>query len=136
MATVKQFQLKLVQCLNIRSTIFIIFSFSFLLNFSIRKYFPLTLPKISIFEIIFPLFHSRFPYIFVLCFLAYSFIQAIYIAPLQVHYYSEALQTQHGYCAGIPDTARILCQNFTPKCHSACFYVYVCRPFHIVISLY
>src|SRR6218665_4004853 len=27
-----------------------------------------------------------------------SFIQAISIAPLQVHYYSEALPTQHGYC--------------------------------------
>ena len=31
----------------------------------------------------------------------HSFIQTISIAPLQVHYYSEALQTQHGYCAGI-----------------------------------
>jgi len=30
----------------------------------------------------------------------HSFIQAISIAPLQVHYYSEALPTQHGYCAG------------------------------------
>src|SRR6218665_2128592 len=30
-----------------------------------------------------------------------SFIQAISIAPLQVHYYSEALPSQHGYCAGI-----------------------------------
>ena len=30
-----------------------------------------------------------------------SFIQAISIAPLQVHYYSEALPRQHGYCAGI-----------------------------------
>src|SRR6218665_2058974 len=30
-----------------------------------------------------------------------SFIQAISIAPLQVHYYSEALPTQHGYCAGV-----------------------------------
>ena len=29
----------------------------------------------------------------------HSFIQAISIAPLQVHYYSEALPTQHGYCA-------------------------------------
>jgi len=27
-----------------------------------------------------------------------SFIQAISIAPLQVHYYSEALPTHHGYC--------------------------------------
>jgi len=30
-----------------------------------------------------------------------SFIQAISIASLQVHYYSEALPTQHGYCAGV-----------------------------------
>ena len=32
---------------------------------------------------------------------AIPFIQAISIAPLQSHYYSEALPTQHGYCAGI-----------------------------------
>ena len=31
----------------------------------------------------------------------HSFIQANSIAPLQVHYYSEALPTQHGYCAGV-----------------------------------
>jgi len=31
----------------------------------------------------------------------YSFIHTISIAPLQVHYYSEALPTQHGYCAGV-----------------------------------
>jgi len=31
----------------------------------------------------------------------YSFIQAISIARLQVHYYSEALPTQHGYCVGV-----------------------------------
>src|SRR6218665_2296951 len=30
-----------------------------------------------------------------------SFIQTISIASLQVHYYSEALPTQHGYCAGV-----------------------------------
>ena len=30
----------------------------------------------------------------------HSFIQAISIAPLQVHYYSEALPTQHGYFVG------------------------------------
>ena len=30
-----------------------------------------------------------------------SFIPAIYIAPLQVHYHSEALPEQHGYCAGV-----------------------------------
>src|SRR6218665_39703 len=29
------------------------------------------------------------------------FIHAISIAPLQVHYHSEALPTQYGYCAGI-----------------------------------
>ena len=29
------------------------------------------------------------------------FIQAISIALLQVHYYSEALPTQHGYCVGV-----------------------------------
>src|SRR6218665_951508 len=32
----------------------------------------------------------------------HSFIQTISIAPLQVHYYSEVLPTQHGYCAGVP----------------------------------
>src|SRR6218665_2416177 len=31
----------------------------------------------------------------------HSFIQTISITPLQVHYYSEALPTQHKYCAGI-----------------------------------
>jgi len=31
----------------------------------------------------------------------YSLIQAISKALLQVHYYSEALPTQHGHCAGI-----------------------------------
>ena len=38
----------------------------------------------------------------------HSFIQAMSIAHLQVHYYSEALPTQRG-C--------ILCRNFTPKRH-------------------
>jgi len=32
--------------------------------------------------------------------LIHSLIQAISITPLQV-YYSEALQTQHGYCVGV-----------------------------------
>ena len=36
---------------------------------------------------------------------SHSFILAISIAPLQVHYYSEAL----------PTTARILYRSFTPK---------------------
>src|SRR6218665_2367921 len=31
----------------------------------------------------------------------HSFIQTISIAPLQVHVYSAALSTQHGYCAGV-----------------------------------
>ena len=31
----------------------------------------------------------------------YSFIQAISMAPLHVHYYSEVLPTQHGYCVGV-----------------------------------
>jgi len=31
----------------------------------------------------------------------HSFIQVISIAPLQVHYYSEALPTQHGYCVRV-----------------------------------
>src|SRR6218665_2328747 len=31
----------------------------------------------------------------------HSFIQAISIAPLQVHYYSEVLPTQHGYGVGV-----------------------------------
>src|SRR6218665_3426962 len=30
-----------------------------------------------------------------------SLIQAVSTAPLQVHYYSEALSTHHGYCAGL-----------------------------------
>src|SRR6218665_2172886 len=32
---------------------------------------------------------------------AHSFIQTISITPLQVQFYSEALPTQHGYCAGV-----------------------------------
>src|SRR6218665_515141 len=31
----------------------------------------------------------------------HSFIQAISIVPLQVHYYSEALPTQRGYCVRV-----------------------------------
>src|SRR6218665_3656605 len=31
----------------------------------------------------------------------HSFIHSISIAPLKVHFYSEALPTQHGYCAGV-----------------------------------
>jgi len=31
----------------------------------------------------------------------HSFIQTISIAPLQDHFYSEALLTQHEYCAGV-----------------------------------
>jgi len=31
----------------------------------------------------------------------HSFIQTISIAPLQVHFCSEALPTQHGYCTGV-----------------------------------
>jgi len=31
----------------------------------------------------------------------HSFIHSISIVPLQVLYYSEALPTHHGYCAGI-----------------------------------
>jgi len=31
----------------------------------------------------------------------HSFINAISIAPLQVHYFLEALPTQHGHCAGV-----------------------------------
>jgi len=30
-----------------------------------------------------------------------AFIHSISIAPLQVHYYSEALLTQHGYCVRV-----------------------------------
>ena len=41
----------------------------------------------------------------------HSFIQATSIAPLQVHYYSEVLQTQHGY------SVRVSCRSFTPKRH-------------------
>ena len=42
--------------------------------------------------------------------LQHSFILAISIAPLQVHYYSEVLTT----------TARILYRSFTPKCTGNC----------------
>src|SRR6218665_3029073 len=35
------------------------------------------------------------------CICVHSFIQTISIVPLQVNYYSEALPTQHGYCAGV-----------------------------------
>ena len=35
-----------------------------------------------------------------------SFIQAISDAPLQVHYYSEALPIQHGYCVGVCLTSK------------------------------
>ena len=31
----------------------------------------------------------------------YYFISIISIAPLQVHYYSETLPTQHRYCVGV-----------------------------------
>ena len=31
----------------------------------------------------------------------HSFIQLISIVPPQVHYYSEAIPTQHGYCVGV-----------------------------------
>ena len=34
--------------------------------------------------------------------LIHSFIHVTSIAPLQVHYYSEALPTQHGYCVEAP----------------------------------
>src|SRR6218665_532315 len=44
------------------------------------------------------------------CNVIHSFIPAISIAPLQVHYYSEAL----------PTTARILYQSFTPKRTGSC----------------
>jgi len=33
--------------------------------------------------------------------LNHSFIQATYIAPLQVYYYSETISTQHGYCVRV-----------------------------------
>ena len=34
-----------------------------------------------------------------------TFIQAISIAPLEFHYYSEVLSTQHGYCIGVSSRA-------------------------------
>ena len=39
-----------------------------------------------------------------------SLIQTIFIVPLQVHFYSEALPTQHGYCAGVS------CRSATGNC--------------------
>ena len=41
-----------------------------------------------------------------------SFIQSIFIAPLQVHYYSEALPTQHGY------SVRVSRRSATGNCKS------------------
>src|SRR6218665_706959 len=38
----------------------------------------------------------------------YSLILAISIAPLQIHYYSEALLTQHGYCVGSASSSPLL----------------------------
>src|SRR6218665_469484 len=40
----------------------------------------------------------------------HSFIQTIPIASLQVHFYSEALPTQHGYCAIVS------CRSATGNC--------------------
>ena len=40
----------------------------------------------------------------------HSFILDMSIAPLQVHYYSEALPTQRGYCAGVS------CRSATGNC--------------------
>ena len=40
----------------------------------------------------------------------HSFIQAISKAPLQIHCYSEALPTQHGYCAGVSRSATGNCE--------------------------
>ena len=40
----------------------------------------------------------------------HSFIQTISIAPLEVHYKSEAFLTQHGYCAVVS------CRSVTNKC--------------------
>src|SRR6218665_2318965 len=44
------------------------------------------------------------------CIFLNTLIQAISITPLQVLYYSEALPTQHGYCA------RISCRSATGSC--------------------
>ena len=40
----------------------------------------------------------------------HSFIQAISMVPLQVHYYSEALPAQHGYCVVVS------CRSATGNC--------------------
>jgi len=44
-----------------------------------------------------------------------SFIQTNSRAPLQVHYYSEGLPTQHGYCVGGSRRSRItlISSNFS-----------------------
>jgi len=45
---------------------------------------------------------SIYPSIYLsVCSSIYLLIKAISIAPLQVHYYSQALPTQHGYCVGV-----------------------------------
>jgi len=41
----------------------------------------------------------------------HSFIHDIFIAPLQVHYYSEVLPTQHRYCAGISHRSATACDR-------------------------
>ena len=51
---------------------------------------------------------------FILCISIHSFIHSISIAPLQVHYYSEAFPTQHGYCVGVL-RSRQLRVNGLPK---------------------
>src|SRR6218665_494007 len=70
----------------------------------ILRYLPLSLSQLCNFvlRLVYYLFVVFF--VTILLFIRHrchlhSFIQAISIAPLQVHYYSEAVPTQHGYCA-------------------------------------
>jgi len=75
--------------------VWLLLSFYFLL---VSKYTVIVLEMISM--LLLPTFAD----------IIHSFIQAISIAPLQVCYYSEALQTQHGYCA------RVSCWSATGNC--------------------
>jgi len=53
------------------------------------------IPRVGLSDVsLIPLFDCQVAY-------QHSFIQAISTAPLLVHYYSEALPTQHGYCFGV-----------------------------------
>jgi len=67
----------------------------------IRVYAYVCLPKSLILDLSNQMWRTHFKMLKSLSCAIYSFSQAISIASLQVHYYSEALPTQHGYCVGV-----------------------------------